>query len=172
LEALERQCLEAQAPGEQRRLVLAAVYRHLAAESSANRERGLRSMIEAESALDDQQLRALTADRLNSWLALDGSTASCIARSYDDVMATMAAGPAMRRVAVVQSLVSELPLTAQTQLRELIPEEVCGPAMSGAVSTRETRLPAPIPWWAFWRRSGPSRNSTSGDPASSSLTPT
>ncbi len=84
-----------------------------------------------------------------------------MARCYDAVFAEVSAELAMRRVAMVQTLMRDLPEEEQRRLQRLNPEEwargaslvtldeVAEPEAATATTPRAaTRRP----WWAFWRR--------------------
>ena len=83
----------------------------------------LRSMIAVTYTLPDEAFRAITESRLRAWLQLDETTAAAVAQSYDAVMREVPAGPAMRRVAVVQTLMRDFADDEQRRLRRLNPDE-------------------------------------------------
>jgi hypothetical protein len=113
----------AERPAAEREEQLHRFYTALAALPESERLTHLRSMTTATYALPDDGFRALTASRLRAWLRLDDADASCVARSYDTVMREASANDAMRRVAVVQTLMRDFSEDEQRRLRQLNPEE-------------------------------------------------
>jgi len=142
-----------------REALMVARYVELAAMPEEQRRAKLRAMANAEYSLPDEKLRPFTVSRLRTWLSLDDETAPIIAHSYDAVMLDMPASAAMKRVSLVQTLVTEFSAEEEDRLRELVPRVFAG------APSRRTGLAAPgsavpmeavsskKPWWAFWRRS-------------------
>ncbi len=95
----------------------------LAALPEPDRLAQLRTVVARTYALSDEAFRAVTAARLRAWLQLDRGEAERVARSYDTVLQELPARDAMRRVAVVQTLMRDLSDDEQRRLRELNPEE-------------------------------------------------
>jgi len=110
-------------PAADREEQLSRFYAALAGLSEPERLAHLRRMTAATYALPDEAFRALTASRLCAWLRLDDTAATLVARSYDAVLREASANDAMRRVAVVQTLMRDLSEDEQRWLRELNPEE-------------------------------------------------
>ena len=110
-------------PDSEREDYLQRFYAQLAELPEPTRLARLRTMVDATYALPDDEFRALTAGRLRAWLRLDGEAATRVAQSYDAVLRELPAGAAMRRVAVVQTLMRDLSEDDQRRLRELNPEE-------------------------------------------------
>ena len=102
---------------------LVRYYAALAALPEDARRTELRAMVGVTYGLPDDAFRALTESRLRAWLRLDEAAAARVARSYDAVLGELSARDAMRRVAVVQTLMRDLPEEDQRRLRELNPEE-------------------------------------------------
>jgi hypothetical protein len=129
---------------------LIEVYSGLASEDEAARDEVLSFMLEAECELDEHAFHSATEARLRSWLALSPREAAAIAASYDTVMKSAPAGPAMRRVISVQTLLNSMSVTDQERLREIIPSSVAGAGLGGPGLERAP--PKAPPRWAFWRR--------------------
>jgi hypothetical protein len=130
---------------------LAALYRELAREDGHFIQARLGDCVRGESGLSQADYRRMTRLRLLAWLDLEPRSASTVAMGHQAAMATMPAGAAMREVATIQSLVAEMPLAAQSRLRELIPDRILGGlAKSLVLASPPERKRA---WWpgALWR---------------------
>ena len=110
-------------PPTERLAQLRDFYTELAALPDATRLARLRDVVAVTYALPDEPFRALTEARLRAWLTLDQAAAARAAQSYDAVLREVSAGDAMRRVAVVQTLLREFSAEEQRRLRQLNPEE-------------------------------------------------
>ena len=128
-------------------------YVELAALSDEERMAKMTAMARAEYSLPDDKLRSFTLSRMRTWINLDMEQARKIADSYGAVMQTMPAGMAMKRVSLVQTLVTEFTPEEEEKLRELAPG-----AFAGAPS-RKTGLERPDsladvgkkkPFWKIW----------------------
>ena len=132
-----------------------ARYNELAALDSEDERRArLKSMATAEFALPDDKLRSFTLARMRTWIAMPKETAQVIANSYGAVMQTMPATAAMKRVALVQTLVLEFTAEEEAQLRDLAPGAFAG-APSRALGLdrpdeAETAVAKKKPFWKFW----------------------
>lgn len=122
------------------------------------RQAELHRMIFAEYDLDEPRLLNFTRCRLHAWLAMPLEEANTIARGYDAVFNQLSGNTAMRRTAVVQTVV-----------RDFEPEQIA--ALHGINPTTTTAIPAmhhpetvaapaaaPTPAekkkssWRFWER--------------------
>jgi hypothetical protein len=147
---------------------MAMRYREVATLADEERRAALKSMAHAEYALPDAKLHSFTVSRIRTWLALEPETAQVIARTYDSVMQSMPGPVAMRRVALVQTLVLEFTAEEEARLRELVPGVFAGapsrltglerPANApdeppaAPASASKTDTPKKKPFWAFWRK--------------------
>ena len=141
----------------EREAKMVARYEELAGLSEDERRARLRAMARAEYSLSDERLRPFTISRMRTWLALDEDKAGPVAQSYDAVMQEMPATIAMRRVALVQTLVREFSVEDEERLRRLIPRVFAGaPSRLTGLERSESPLQTETatrkkPWWAFWR---------------------
>ena len=110
-------------PADEREARLCEFYTELAALPEDTRKARLREMIAVTYTLSDDEFRALTESRLRTWLRLDQEVAATVARSYDAVMQEVPANAAMRRVAVVQTLLRDFSDAEQHTLSQLNPAE-------------------------------------------------
>lgn len=120
--AVEWETLAAR-PASEREEGLQRFYGALAELPETDRLDRLRAVTATTYALPDDPFRALTESRLRVWLGMDTDAASLVARSYDAVLQELPANDAMRRVAVVQTLMRDLTDEDQRRLRRLNPEE-------------------------------------------------
>jgi hypothetical protein len=135
---------------------MAARYLQLAELSEEERCAKLRAMANAEYSLPEDKLRSFTVSRMRTWINLDMDKAKAIAGSYNSVMQNMPANVAMKRVALVQTLVTEFTPEEEERLRELAPG-----AFAGAPSRKtgldrpgpdlQTRVGKKKPFWMFWK---------------------
>jgi CHASE3 domain sensor protein len=110
-------------PAPEREDALAQSYCALAELPEAERLAHLRAIVETTYRLPDDDFRTLTESRLRAWLSLDQGVAATVARSYDAVLQEVSADDAMRRVAVVQTLMRDFSDDEQRRLHRLNPEE-------------------------------------------------
>ena len=110
-------------PADEREPRLYEFYTELAALPEDTRRARLRDMIAVTYTLPDDDFRSLTDSRLRTWLRLDREVAASVARSYDAVMQEVPANAAMRRVAVVQTLLRDFSDAEQHRLGQLNPAE-------------------------------------------------
>jgi hypothetical protein len=133
------------------RLRVEARYRELDGLDEGERMESLRAMALAEYDLDSEELRRFTRARLEAWLRMEQGAAERIASAYNSVMDAMPAGPAMRRVTLIQSLFPSFNPEEQDKLRSLIPQAIVG--MAAPPVTGGARVPEPKRrWWAVWER--------------------
>ena len=144
---------------EAREAAMAARYTELAGLEEEERRARLKSMAKGEYSLPDEKLRPFTVSRMRTWLAMDQEKAALIAKSYDSVMLEMPAPIAMRRVALVQSLVLDFTVEEEERLRQLVPRVFAGaPSRLTGLARDEAQvpslaaLPPKKPWWAFWKK--------------------
>ena len=122
------------------------------------REAELRRMILAEYELDEPRLLKFTRCRLLAWLAMPLEEANSAARGYDAVFNQLSGSTAMRRAAVVQTVVREFepaqiealhginPTTTAAIPAMLHPETVAAPAAAPAPAEKKKSS------WRFWER--------------------
>lgn len=132
---LDWQDLAAQ-PADKRETNLRAFYTELGALPEATRIARLRDMVAVTHTLPDEAFWALTESRLRVWLQLDQETAVIAACSYDAVMREVPANAAMRRVAVVQTLLRDFSDAEQHQLSQLNPDERARGSILTKIPTR------------------------------------
>jgi hypothetical protein len=134
---------------------MTARYAELAALSEDERRTRLKAMATVEYNLPENKLRTFTVSRMRTWIGMDMDQAKVIAGSYNAVMQNMPANVAMKRVALVQTLVTEFSPEDEEKLRELAPG-----AFAGAPSRKtgldrpgpdlQTRAGTKKPFWKFW----------------------
>ncbi len=134
---------------------MTARYTEIAALPEDDRRAKLKSMAVAEYSLPDDKLRAFTLARMRTWIAMPKEVAQTIATSYGAVMQEMPANMAMKRVALVQTLVLEFTPEEEAQLRDLAPGAFAGaPSRAlGLDRPPEAAIAAPAakkPFWKFW----------------------
>lgn len=144
--------------GDEREARMQARYQQLAALTEEDRTRRLVAMARAEYALPDDKLRSFTISRLRVWLRLEAEAARLLASSYDSAMSQLSGAAAMRRVALVQTLVREFSPEAQSRLRTLVPNvfgESPTPASRASITSGTTGEPSKATarkrWWPFWK---------------------
>jgi hypothetical protein len=116
----------------------------------------LAPMARAEYDLSDEKLRGMTISRMRTLLAMETGAAKTIISSYDAVMRTLPGQAAMRRVSMVQTLVTEFTAEEEEKLRELIPTVFAGaprratglevPASQSFAVNRDQKKRS---WWPF-----------------------
>jgi len=131
-------------------------YKELFALDEDERRGHMRSMAEAEYALEDETIRPFHLSRLRVWLLMDPEIIRTIGASYDAVLDQMPGEVAMRRVGLAQSLLKAFSLAEQEQLRSVLPR-IFGDRGTATSSWRpstaagfSSRPIAKKPWWAFW----------------------
>ena len=146
---------------EERERVMLDRYNRLAELSEEERRSQLRPMANAEYALPDEKLRPLTVSRLRTLLNMEHDKAATLINSYDAVMQQMPATAAMRRIGLVQTLITEFSVDDESRMRELIPGVFAGAIrrrsreeMEAATSFNEamSRPEKKKAWWAFWQK--------------------
>jgi len=130
-------------------------YKELAAMSEDERRTRMKAMATAEYSLPDEKLRSFTISRMRTWIALDLETARPIADSYGAVMLTMPAAAAMKRVSLVQTLVTEFTPEEEEKLRELAPAVFAGApnrklGLDRPGESLQTQVGKKKPFWKFW----------------------
>jgi hypothetical protein len=146
----------AEADADTRESEMATRYLQLAELSEDERRARLRSMAVAEYSLPDPKLREFTVSRMRTWINLDMDKAKVIADSYGAVMQNMPANVAMKRVALVQTLVTEFTPEEEEKLRELAPGVFAGaPNRKLGLDRPEVDLRVQAntkkPFWMFWK---------------------
>ena len=109
--------------------------------------------------LSNDTLRVLTVARLRAWLAMEPEKAQIIASSYNAAMLRLSGNKAMRRVALVQTLVREFSHEEQERLVVLVPGVFGGVPTAAARAAQTQSRPAEEPaapkkrgWWPFGGR--------------------
>lgn len=122
------------------------------------RQAELHGMILGEYDLDEPRLLNFTRCRLHGWLAMPREEANTIARGYDTVFNQLPGAIAMRRTAVVQTVVRDLDPEQIEALHGIIPaltsaipamhhpETVAAPAAAPAPAEKKKSS------WRFWER--------------------
>ncbi|MEP6870228.1 MAG: hypothetical protein ABI939_00095 [Anaerolineaceae bacterium] len=122
------------------------------------REAELHRMILAEYDLDEPRLLKFTRSRLLAWLAMPFDEANAVARGYDAVFNQLSGGTAMRRAAVVQTVVRDFEPAQIEALHAIIPATVAAipalrPPETVAPPAAEPASPAKKKSsWRFWER--------------------
>jgi hypothetical protein len=134
---------------------MASRYRDLAALSEDDRMAKMKAMATAEYRLPDDKLRSFTISRMRTWINLEMDTARAIADSYSAVMLTMPASVAMKRVSLVQTLVTEFTPDEEEKLRELVPTVFAGApnrklGLDRPGESLQTQAGKKKPFWKFW----------------------
>ncbi len=134
---------------------MASRYKELAAMSEDERRTKMKAMATAEYSLPDDKLRSFTVSRMRTWINLDDATARTIADSYSAVMLSMPASVAMKRVALVQTLVMEFTPEEEEKLRELVPTVFAGApnrklGLDRPGGSLQTQQGKKKPFWKFW----------------------
>ena len=118
----------------------------------------LHRMIVAEYDLDEPRLLKFTRCRLLAWLAMPLEEANSAARGYDAVFNQLSASTAMRRAAVVQTIVRDFEPAQIEALHGIVPNTTAAiPAMRHP-ETVATPAAEPAPAgkkkssWRFWER--------------------
>lgn len=140
---------------EKRDAQMLARYNELAEASEEDRKTRLKAMATAEYSLPDEKLRLFTVARMRAWISMDFDTAKRVADSYGAVMQTMPANVAMKRVALVQTLVMEFSPEEEERLRALAPGAFAGaPSRSLGLDrpgvSLQTQRVNKKPFWKFW----------------------
>ena len=150
----------------EREAKMVQLYGELVVLSQEERQSQMLAMARAEYALTDQALRPFTVSRLRAWLTLEPEVAQQIAAAYDAAMLKMSGTHAMRRVALVQTLVRDFSSEDQERLVALVPRVFAGvPTASAAALAQSMRgaereaeqaasqqKPAKKGWWPFGKR--------------------
>ena len=100
---------------------MAELYLRLAGLSEEKRYSRMLALAQAENAVSNEELRALTFLRLRVWLQMEREAAVRVSATYDAVMKAMPGPQAIRRVALAQTLAREFSLEEQHRLSELVP---------------------------------------------------
>ena len=130
-------------------------YKELAALPEDERRAKMKAMATAEYALPDDKLRSFTVSRMRTWITMDQDTARTTADSYGAVMLTMPAAAAMKRVSLVQTLVTEFTPEEEEKLRELAPAVFAGApnrklGLDRPGDSLQTQAGKKKPFWKFW----------------------
>jgi hypothetical protein len=121
------------------------------------RQAELHRMIVAEYDLDEPRLLNFTRCRLHSWLAMPPEEANTIARGYDAVFNQLSGNTAMRRTAVVQTVVRHFEPEQIEALHGIIPTTTSAIPAVRQPQTAAAAAAAPAPAkkkssWRFWER--------------------
>ena len=132
-------------------------YEELAGMSEEDRLQRLGKMARAEYGdLSDAKLHAFTKSRLGIWLEMDRDQANTILNSYEEVLRTLPATLAMRRVGTVQTIARDLPVDQLDRLYELIPSLLKEmprrviTSLDTGVEKTERQRGKKRSWWKFW----------------------
>ncbi|MEP7214976.1 MAG: hypothetical protein ABI782_01920 [Anaerolineaceae bacterium] len=132
--------------------------RRVAQLPEGEREAELHRMIVAEYDLDEPRLLKFTRCRLLAWLAMPFEEANAVARGYDAVFNQLSGSTAMRRAAVVQTVVRDFEPAQIEALHGIIPTTIAAiPALHRSDTLAAPAAePAPVAKkkssWRFWER--------------------
>lgn len=125
-------------------------------------EEKLRSMINAEYALDEPRLLEFTARRLRSLVDLGLEDGKLVVEGYNNVFRDVSGDMAMRRVSVVQTVAREMSAAEVDELQHIMPSLLGQIPSMVAHHVGETGAtpgsPPPVaaaakkPAWKFWQR--------------------
>ncbi len=140
-----------------RQTQMRAVLEEVLGLGEGERVEAIRSMVDAEYALPDDDLRPFTVSRLRTWLAIgadnmDGATS--LARGYDAAFEKLPAAAAMRRSTTVQTVARTTLSAEEIQgLFALIPsivQQIPRAVPSAHTQRKEDAPAAKKPFWKFW----------------------
>jgi len=116
----------------------------------------LRSMIEAEYALDEPRLMAFTGARLRSLIDLGPDAGKAISDGYNAVFEGVSGDMAMRRTSVVQTVARGMTADEVVALQSIIPSLVSQIPTARRSEAAPSPSPEPQraskPFWKFWQR--------------------
>ncbi|MBI2867655.1 MAG: hypothetical protein HYX97_04900 [Chloroflexi bacterium] len=132
-------------------------YVELASVSDDERQKRVAAMAQAEFALPDDQMRAFTLSRMRVGLGLEPDMMRKISTTYDAIADQLPGTIAMRRIALLQTLVKEFSPDEQQRLRAMSPHIFAVPAVTVVATTpppapSQAAQPTSKPRWAFWKR--------------------